>query len=135
MAVLEMKWGGVTGPKFLRYSVYGSYGISVVFINKKLDKQSWHCSINPGSNMCTTPCTPPYGVNFFSTQTEYFSVKSLSVATLGHSILIEYIKSTQGHMLRSIPVVHSGNSAHSGPFRQTNAPIERLWCSMAVSLC
>ena len=21
------------------------------FINKKLDKESWHCSINPGSNM------------------------------------------------------------------------------------
>ena len=25
-------------------------------------------------------------------------------------------KSTQGHILRSILVVHSGNSAHSGPF-------------------
>ena len=60
---------------------------------------------------------PPLRVNFFGTQTEYFSVKSLSVATLSHSVLIEYIKSTQGHMLRYIPVVHSGNSARSGPFR------------------
>ena len=60
-----------------------------------------------------TPGTPPYGVNFFGTQTEYFSVKSLSVATFSHSVLIEYIKSTQGHMLRSIAVVHSGNSVHS----------------------
>ena len=122
MAVLEMKGGGgLLVQKFLRYSVYGSYGISVVntkmSINKKLDKQSRHCSINTGSNMCTTPGTPPYGVFFFSTQTDYFSVKSLSVATLGHSILIEYIKSTKGHMLRSIPVVHSGYSAHSGPLR------------------
>ena len=45
--------GGVTGSKV--YTVYGSYGISVantkMFINKKLDKESWHCSINPGSNM------------------------------------------------------------------------------------
>ena len=64
-----------------------------------------------------TPGTPTYGVNYFGSQTEYFSVKSLSVATLSHSVLIEYIKSTQGHMLRFIPVVHSGNSAHSGPFQ------------------
>ena len=93
--------------RFLRYGVYGSYCIAVVktkmFINKKLDKEPWHCSINPGSNffflICgpvATPGTPPYGVNFFGTQTDYFSVKSLSVATLSHSALIEYIKNTRG---------------------------------------
>ena len=36
--------GGLLVQKFLRYRVYGSYGISVVntkmFINKKLGKQS-----------------------------------------------------------------------------------------------
>ena len=55
-------WGGGGGgllvQKFLRYRVYGSYGVSVVntkmFINKKLDKELWHCSINPGSNMCAS---------------------------------------------------------------------------------
>ena len=66
MAVLEMKGGGGGGggllvQKFLRYRVYGSYGISVVntnmLISKKLGKQSWHCSINPGSNMCAS-CYP-----------------------------------------------------------------------------
>ena len=92
LTVLEMKGGGgLLVQKFLRYGVYGLYGISVVntkmFINKKLDKQSWHCSINPGSYISpgATPDTPSYGVNFFGTQTEYFSVKSLSVATLSHS--------------------------------------------------
>ena len=62
MVVLEMKGvGGFTGTKFLRYRVYVSYGISVIntkmFINKKLDKESWHYSINPGSNMCDS-CHP-----------------------------------------------------------------------------
>ena len=87
-----------------------------MFINKKLDKESWHCSIYPGSNMCASchPWHPTVRCHLLETLTEYFSVKSLSVATLSHSVLIEYIKSTQGHMLRSIPVVHSGNSAHSG---------------------
>ena len=46
---------GLLVQKFLRYRVYGLHGISVVntkmFINKKLDKESWHCSINPGRNM------------------------------------------------------------------------------------
>ena len=59
MVVLEMKeGGGLLVQKFLRYRVYGSYGISVVntkmFINKKLDKESWHCKINSGSNMCAS---------------------------------------------------------------------------------
>ena len=69
--------------------------------------------------MCASchPWHPTIQCQFFSTQTEYFLVRSLSLATLSHSVLIEYIKSTQGHMLRSIPVVHSGNLAHSGPFR------------------
>ena len=66
--------------------------------------------------MCASchPWHPTIRCHFFGTQTEYFSVESLSVATLSHSVLIEYIKSTQVHMLRSIPVVHSGNPAHSG---------------------
>ena len=41
--------------KFLRYKLMDNKGIAVVntklFINKKLDEESWHCSINPGSNM------------------------------------------------------------------------------------
>ena len=46
--------------KFLRYKVDGSYGygyscskykVVYQFINNKLDKESWHCSINSGSNM------------------------------------------------------------------------------------
>ena len=34
-----------------------------------------------------------------------------SMTTIGQSVQIEYMKSTHGHMLNSIPV------AHSGPFR------------------
>ena len=56
---------------------YGSYGIFVVntkmFINKTLDKKSWYCSINPAV-ICALVATSAYGVNFFGTQTEYFSV-------------------------------------------------------------
>ena len=41
--------------KILRYKVDVHMVIAVVntklFINKKLDKESWHCSINPDSNM------------------------------------------------------------------------------------
>ena len=66
---------GLLVQKFLRYRVYGSYGISVVntkmFINKniqiqkKLNKESWHCSITQAV-ICApvaTPGTPPYDVN------------------------------------------------------------------------
>ena len=49
---------GVLVQKILRYIyslVDGHMVIAVVntklFINKKLDKESWHCNINPGSNM------------------------------------------------------------------------------------
>ena len=45
--------------------------------------------------------------------TAYFSNLSLCVATLDHSVLIKYIKSTQNHKLRFIPVVHSSILAHS----------------------
>ena len=124
MVVLEMKGGGgVTGPEVSTVLDYGSYGISVVnsSILRCLSIRSWIKSRGTAAltqavicESVATPGSPPYGVNFFGTQTEYFSVKSLSVATLSHSVLIDYIKSTQGHMLRSIPVVHSGNSAHSG---------------------
>ena len=38
----------------------------------------------------------------------------LSVASVGHSVHIICIKSTQSHIRKYIPVVHSGNSAHSG---------------------
>ena len=111
MVVLEMK-GGVLVQKFLRYRVYESYDIYSISI------RSWIMSRGTAaltqSVICGPVAAPPYGVNFFGTQTEYISVKSLSMATLSHSVLIEYIKSTQGHMLRSIPIVHSGNSAHSG---------------------
>ena len=75
MVVLEMKRGGGGGgvlvQKFLRYRVCGSYGISVVntkvFNNKKLDKESWHCSMNPGSNMCASyhPWHPTTRCQFF----------------------------------------------------------------------
>ena len=119
--------GWVLVPSFLRYTCvrYMDHTvISVVnikfFIKRKLDKASWHCSIDPGSNTDNVSQLPPHRtycdvVNFFGTYAEYFSVQSLSVATLSHSVLIEYIKNTQGHTSRSIPVVHSGNSAHSGP--------------------
>ena len=59
--------------------------------------------------MCAS-CHPTIRCHFL---VKYFSVKYLSVATLSHSVLIEYTKSTQGHMLRSIPV-YSGISAYSG---------------------
>ena len=91
MVVLEMKGGGVTGP---RYRVYGSYGISVVNI-KMLSIGSWIKSRGTAALtqavICApvaTPGTPPYDVIFWGTQTEYFSVKSLFVATLSHSVLI-----------------------------------------------
>ena len=44
----------------------------------------------------------------------YKVIFTLTLAILGHSVQIEYMKNTQGQMLRSISVVHSGNSAHSG---------------------
>ena len=50
------------------------------------------------------------------------------MTTLGHYVQIECMKSTQGHMLRSIPVVHSGNSAHSG--KRTH----RVGCSTTVEI-
>ena len=64
-----------TGQKFLRYRVYGSYGIAVVN-TKILSIRSWIKSRGTAAftqaGICApdaTPGPPPYGVNFFGTQT------------------------------------------------------------------
>ena len=49
---------GVLVQKFLRYKVDGSNGYTIIavvntklIINKKLDRESWHCSISQGSTI------------------------------------------------------------------------------------
>ena len=50
---------------------------------------------------------------------------------LSHSVLLEYIKSTQGHMLRSIPAVHSGNL---GTTKIRNGHFLAKWGEMGMFL-
>ena len=40
-----------------------------LFVNSKLDKESWHCSSKPVTQAvtCEAVATPPYGVNFSGT--------------------------------------------------------------------
>ena len=70
--------------------------VNTIFLSIKRWIKSHDTAALTQAVKCEPLATPPYGVNFLGTLTEYFAVQSLSVATLSHSVLKEYMKSTQG---------------------------------------
>ena len=118
---------GVSGSKVSQIQARWIMCVSqavVMVVNTKLFIhknwiESWHCRSNPGSNMWAS-CHPTIQSQCFL-YLDCIFLGLLTMATLGHSVQIEYMKNTQGHMLRSIPVVHSGNSTHA--CKRTHHPI------------